>query len=96
MNDKIREVLEDRINFRLGDLLIMTNTKGSVAGYVTDFTPETVTLSHQRPITFHAFEDSGNPSGYKSFFKGNRTYRLEHFIGRKVIIPYSRTEDSDL
>lgn len=84
------EGLENKLaNVHVGDLIRLRSPEVDVAGYVVDFNPKQVKLSHEDP-----FSDITPLARWDKRYRrrklgsGNRRYNLRKFESFKVLVKY--------
>lgn len=84
------EGLENKLDgVHVGDLIRLHSPEFEVGGYVTNFDPKQVRLSHENPFSKITGLSSWN-RGYRSTFTaGDRTYDLSVFKSYEVLKKHS-------
>ena len=77
----------------VGDIVRLSNSELSIAGYVLDYSTQTVTLGYENPLDQRRWWDSEKgksgwrgPKGSKTF-SGDRTYSLRNFDDYELLQP---------
>jgi len=78
--------LIDKLKVHIGDIITLKNNERvSVVGYVNDYTPRSVTLSHQDPKAVE--ESMPFPTRGLKVFPGDRKYNLKNFDSYEIFKP---------
>jgi hypothetical protein len=88
------EGLENKLDgVHVGDLVMLQSPQLEASGYVANFNPKQVTLSHENPFS----EESHKISCIHRYdwSIGDRTYNLKHFKSYEVLREYKPTEKSE-
>ena len=86
--------LENKLDgVHVGDLILLQSSQLEASGYVADFSPKQVTLSHENPFSERSHKILNNQRS--EFSIGDRIYNLSHFKSYEVIRKYKPTEKSE-
>ncbi len=92
--------LENKLDgVHVGDLIILQSPELEASGYVVDFNPRQVKLSHENPFSeitgANAWGKAYRGGWFTSQTRGNRSYNLRKFESYEVIRQHKPEEKSE-
>jgi hypothetical protein len=86
--------LENKLDgVHLGDLISLQSPQLEATGYVVDYNPKQVKLSHENPFSEMAGIESWDKDYRKGLFSGDRWYNLRKFESYEVLRQHKPAEE---